>query len=98
MRVEIRDADRILSSRFEPGDGVWTFVLVPEGESTRLLSPSHIAVKDGSAAQRLGMLGSTRLVESWLFDTIAVSPSAARRTRSQSPRPQTGAHGAHRLR
>lgn len=56
MRVEILEPERILSNRSEAGDWVWTFALVPEGESTRLLSRNRIAMKGGSAGQRLGML------------------------------------------
>src|SRR6187397_3204993 len=36
MRVEILEPERVLSSRSEAGDWVWTFALEPSGESTRL--------------------------------------------------------------
>jgi hypothetical protein len=55
MRVEILDPDRTLSTRSEAGDWVWTFVLVPEDGSTRLLSRNRIAMR-AAAGQRLGML------------------------------------------
>jgi len=56
MRVEILDSERTLSSRSEAGDWVWTFVLVPENGSTRLISRNRIAMKGAAAGQRLGML------------------------------------------
>ena len=57
MRVEILEPARVLSSRSETGDWVWTFALLetPDG-STRLLSRNRIAMKGSSAGQRLGML------------------------------------------
>jgi hypothetical protein len=56
MRVEILEPERILSNRSEAGDWVWTFVLVPENGSTRLISRNRIAIKGSSAGRRLGML------------------------------------------
>ena len=56
MRVEILDPERALSNRSEAGDWVWTFVLVPENGSTRLISRNRIAMKGAAAGQRLGML------------------------------------------
>jgi hypothetical protein len=56
MRVEILDPEHAFSSRSEAGDWVWTFVLVPEGGSTRLISRNRIAMKAAAAGQRLGML------------------------------------------
>jgi hypothetical protein len=56
MRVEILDAERTLTSRSEAGDWVWTFVLVPENGSTRLISRNRIAITGAAAGQRLGML------------------------------------------
>jgi hypothetical protein len=56
MRVEILEPGRILSTRSEAGDWVWTFALVPDGKSTRLLSRNRIAMKGASAGQWLGML------------------------------------------
>jgi hypothetical protein len=56
MRVEILEPERILSNRSEAGDWVWTFALVPENGSTRLISRNRIAMKGSSAGQRLGML------------------------------------------
>jgi hypothetical protein len=56
MRVEIVDPERTLSNRSEAGDWVWTFVLVPEDGSTRLISRNRIAMKGAAAGQRLGML------------------------------------------
>jgi hypothetical protein len=56
MRVEILDPERVYSSRSESGDWVWTFALVPENGSTRLISRNRIAMKGAAAGQRLGML------------------------------------------
>src|SRR5919198_813788 len=56
MRVEILEPQRTLSNRSEAGDWVWTFVLVPENGSTRLISRNRIAMKGAAAGQRLGML------------------------------------------
>ena len=56
MRVEILDREQVLSHRSEAGDWVWTFVLVPEDGSTRLISRNRIAMKGAAAGQRLGML------------------------------------------
>src|ERR687897_2570609 len=56
MRVEILDPERTLSNRSEAGDWVWTFVLVPENGSIRLISRNRIAMKGAAAGQRLGML------------------------------------------
>jgi hypothetical protein len=56
MRVEILEPERILSSRSEAGDWVWTFALEPENGSTRLISRNRIAMTGAAAGQRLGML------------------------------------------
>jgi len=56
MRVEILEPERTLSTRSEAGDWVWTFVLVGEDGSTRLLSRNRIAMRGAAAGQRLGML------------------------------------------
>src|SRR5215207_8922205 len=56
MRVEILESQRVVSNRSEPGDWVWTFVLVPEDGSTRLISRNRIAIKGAAAGRRLGML------------------------------------------
>ena len=46
----------ISRARSEAGDWVWTFALVPENGSTRLISRNRIAMKGAAAGQRLGML------------------------------------------
>lgn len=56
MRVEILDPERTLSNRSEAGDWVWTFVLVPEDGTTRLISRNRIVLKGAAAGQRLGSL------------------------------------------
>jgi hypothetical protein len=45
MRVEILEPERVLSSRSEAGDWVWTFALAPQDGSTRLISRNRIAMK-----------------------------------------------------
>ena len=56
MQVEIIEPERILSSRSEAGDWVWTFALAPQDGSTRLVSRNRIVTTGGSAGRRLGML------------------------------------------
>jgi hypothetical protein len=56
MRVEILEPERVLSSRSEAGDWVWTFALEPQGGATRLISRNRIAMGGAAAGQRLGML------------------------------------------
>jgi hypothetical protein len=56
MRVEILEPERILTTRSERGDWVWTFALEPRDGSTRLISRNRIAMTGASAGQRLGML------------------------------------------
>ena len=56
MRVEILEPERVLSSRSEAGDWVWTFVLEPRNGSTRLISRNRISMGGAAAGQRLGML------------------------------------------
>jgi len=56
MRVEILEPERLLCNRSEAGDWVWTFALVPEDGSTRLLSRNRIAIGGAAAGRRLGML------------------------------------------
>src|SRR3954454_25200722 len=56
IRVEILDSERVLSNRSEAGDWVWTFILVREDGSTRLISRNRIAMRGSAAGQRLGML------------------------------------------
>lgn len=56
MRVEVLEPERVLSSRSEAGDWVWTFALASDNGSTRLISRNRIAMKGAAAGQRLGML------------------------------------------
>jgi hypothetical protein len=56
MRVEILEPERVLSSRSEAGDWVWTFALEPQHGATRLISRNRIAMSGAAAGQRLGML------------------------------------------
>ena len=65
MRVEILERERVLLTRSEAGDWVWTFALAPKNGSTRLISRNRIAMKGAAAGQRLGMLVMGRALWSW---------------------------------
>jgi hypothetical protein len=54
MKAEIVDRERVLAWRSEDGKWVWSFVLSPAGDGTRLISRNRIAL-DGSLGGRLGM-------------------------------------------
>jgi hypothetical protein len=56
IRVEILVPARVLASCSEDGKWVWTFVLVEEDGTTRLISRNRIAMGGASLGQRLGML------------------------------------------
>jgi hypothetical protein len=53
MRVEVADPPRALAVRSADQNWAWIFALVPEGESTRLISRNRIAVKALAPASRL---------------------------------------------
>jgi hypothetical protein len=53
MRVEVLDPARALATRSADRNWVWIFALVPDGESTRLISRNRIATKALSLASRL---------------------------------------------
>ena len=53
MRVEVADPPRDLAVRSADQNWAWIFALVPEGESTRLISRNRIAVKALAPASRL---------------------------------------------
>lgn len=54
MRLERVEAKRVLAWRSENGNWVWTFVLEPRGDSTRLISRNRFRLPTLSA--RLGMI------------------------------------------
>jgi hypothetical protein len=54
MRAELIEPERVLAWRSEDGKWVWSFVLEPDGEGTRLVSRNRIAL-DGSLGAKLGM-------------------------------------------
>jgi hypothetical protein len=56
MRVEVADPPRALAVRSADQNWVWMFTLLPEGESTRLISRNRIAVKALAPAGRLSYL------------------------------------------
>lgn len=53
MRVEVLDPPRALAVRTTNQNWVWIFVLLPDGESTRLISRNRIATKSLAPASRL---------------------------------------------
>ncbi len=53
MRIEVADPPRALVVRSSDRNWVWIFALVPDGESTRLISRNRIAMKDLAPASRL---------------------------------------------
>ena len=53
MRVEVADPPRALAVRSADQNWAWIFALLPEGESTRLISRNRIAAKALSPASRL---------------------------------------------
>jgi hypothetical protein len=54
MRLERVEPERVLAWRSENGNWVWTFVLEPRGDSTRLISRNRFRLPTLSA--RLGMI------------------------------------------
>ena len=54
MRYERVEPERVLSSRSEDGNWVWTFVLEERGDSTRLISRNRFRLS--TLASRIGML------------------------------------------
>jgi hypothetical protein len=54
MRLERIEPERVLAWRSEDGNWVWTFVLEPEGASTRLISRNRFRLP--TLAARLGMV------------------------------------------
>ena len=94
MRVEILEPQRTLSNRSEAGDWVWTFVLVPENGSTRLISRNRIAMKGAAAGQRLGMLvmePGSLVMERKMLLGIKERAERSLRARSSSRRSGSGA-------
>jgi len=53
MRVEVLDPPRALAVRAADQNWVWSFVLLPDGASTRLISRNRIATANMSRAGRL---------------------------------------------
>jgi hypothetical protein len=53
MRVEVADPPRALAVRSADQNWAWIFALIPEGDSTRLISRNRIAVQALSPASRL---------------------------------------------
>ena len=53
MRVEVADPPRALAVRSTDQDWAWIFALLPQGDSTRLISRNRIATKALSPASRL---------------------------------------------
>jgi hypothetical protein len=53
MRVEVVDQPRVLAVRSTDQNWVWIFALLPDGESTRLISRNRIATQALGTASRL---------------------------------------------
>jgi hypothetical protein len=53
MRVEVFEPERALTVRFEDGNWVWIFALLPDGGRTRLVSRNRIALPGASPPTRL---------------------------------------------
>ena len=53
MRVEVADPPRALAVRSDDHNWVWLFTLLPEGDSTRLISRNRIATRALNPAGRL---------------------------------------------
>jgi hypothetical protein len=53
MRIEVLDPPRALTFRATDQNWVWSFTLLPDGESTRLISRNRIATKAVPPAVRL---------------------------------------------
>jgi hypothetical protein len=53
MRVEVLDPARALAVRAADHNWVWSFVLLPDGASTRLISRNRIATASMGPAGRL---------------------------------------------
>ena len=53
MRVEVFEPERALGVRFEDGNWVWIFALLPDGGRTRMVSRNRIAMPGAGAATQL---------------------------------------------
>jgi hypothetical protein len=53
MQVEVLESPRALAIRTTNQNWVWIFALLPDGESTRLISRNRIATKSRTPAGRL---------------------------------------------
>lgn len=53
MRVAIKESNQCLVLRSDDGNWVWAFVLMPDGDLTRLISRNRIATPDASRLSRL---------------------------------------------
>ena len=53
MRVEVFEPERALGVRFEDGNWVWIFALLPDGGRTRMVSRNRIAMPGAGAPTRL---------------------------------------------
>jgi hypothetical protein len=53
MRVEIFEPERVFTVRFEDGNWVWIFALIPEQNATKLVSRNRIATPNASLPARL---------------------------------------------
>ncbi len=88
MRIEILDPNRAMSSRSQDGTWVWSFALVPDNGSTRLISRNRARVS--GATQRVGMaameVASLVMERKMLY---GIKQRAQRQAQQPEPAPDT---------
>jgi hypothetical protein len=70
MRVELVEPERVLSWRSEDGNWVWTFVLEPRGDSTRLISRNRFRPPSRGRAGMLLMEPASLVMERKMLQGI----------------------------
>jgi len=95
MWVALVDPERCLAWRSEDGNWVWSFVLEPDGEQTRLISRNRFRLS--SPAMRLGMLAmepASLVMERKMLRGISQrAEQLASEQRSRQPRARDGNAG-----
>jgi len=89
MRVELVDEPRVLSWRSADGNWVWSFVLRPEGQETRLLSRNRFRLP--TLVSRIGMIPmepASLVMERKMLQGIK---QRAKRLASEAPMPWSAA-------
>lgn len=90
MRVEVLDPPRALAFRTTEQNWVWIFALLPDGESTRLISRNRIATNALAPASRLFYLllmepGSLVMERKMLLGIKHRAEDTARQARNRPP-------------